>query len=131
MSDDSSQVSKMEFKRYERTFFGGNVTQWIDGNFPNCPLCRKPSLWELGNNAKVKLGWKNNMRNYFRCPTCMGVISVEMAIVQRRYSIPSLFKEENARIESVGNNSGLQNLIGREYPIKTLQEWASKTGPVT
>ena len=126
MSDDSGQISSMEFKRYEHMFLGGNVTQWIDNTFPNCPLCKKPSLWELGNNAKVKLGWKNNMRNYFRCPNCMGIISVEMAIVQKRYLIRSLFKEQNARIESVGNNSNLQHLIGQEYPIKTLQERASK-----
>jgi hypothetical protein len=127
MSDDSGKVPGMEFKRYEHVFLGGNVTQWVDRTFPNCPLCKKPSLWELGNDAKVKLGWKNNMRNYFRCPNCMGIISVPMAIVQKRYLIQSLLKEQNARIESVGNNSSLQNLTGQEYPIKTLQEWASKT----
>ena len=131
MSDDSGQISSMEFKRYEHMFFGGNVTQWIDNTFPNCPLCKKPSLWELGNNGTVKLGWKNNMRNYFRCPNCMGIISVPMAIVQKRYLIQSLFKQQNARIESVGNNSSLQHLTGREYPIKTLQEWASGTEPAT
>jgi len=57
----------------------------------------------------------------------MGVISVEMSIVQKRYLLGSLFKEKNARIESTGNNSTLQHLLGQEYPIKTLQEWASKT----
>ena len=131
MSSDSSQVSKMEFKRYEHMLFGGNVTKWMDKNFPTCPLCKKPSLWELGNPGQVKLGWKNNMRNYFRCPNCMGIISAEMAVVQKRYFVQSLFKDQNAKIESVGNNSGLQNLVGREYPIKTLQEWASKTEPNT
>ncbi len=127
MSDDSNQVSKMEFKRYEHMVFGGGVTNWVDKAFPTCPLCRKPSLWELGNNLSVKLGWRNNSRNYFRCPNCMGVISVEMAVVQKRYLIGSLFKDKNARIESVGNNSALQHLVGQEYPIKTLQERASKT----
>lgn len=127
MSGDSSQVSKMEFERYEHALFGGNVTNWVDKTFPTCPLCRKPSLWELGNNASAKLGWRNGTRNYFRCPNCMGVISVEMAVVQKKYLIQSLFKDQSARIESAGNNSTLQHLVGQEYPIMTLQEWASKT----
>ena len=103
MGLDSNQISNMGFKRYEHWFMGGNVTEWMDKRFPNCPLCKKPSLWELGNSAamaRVQSAWKNNMRNYFRCPNCMGIISVDIAIVQKKYFVQSLFKEQNARIEN-------------------------------
>jgi len=57
----------------------------------------------------------------------MGIISVEIAVVQRRlYFFESLFKRDDAWIDDVGNNSGLQHLKGQKFPIRTLQEWASK-----
>ena len=31
---------------------------------------------------------------------------------------------KNLKIESVGNNKKLQHLVGEEYPLEVLQEWA-------
>jgi len=118
MGDVSSHLSTIKFKRYKHLIYGGDVTRWVDRKFPACPLCRKPSLWEWGNQ---------NSRIYFRCPNCMGIISVSGWIVRGWTSpLPYAMSRKVAKIESVGNNSGLQNLVGQEYPIEDVQEWASK-----
>ena len=119
MTDGSSQVSKMKFKRYKHLLYGGDVTRWIDKKFPACPLCKKPSpLWEWAHQ---------NSRGYFRCPNCMGIISVQAWIVRGWSSpLPYALARKVAKIESVGNNSGLQHLVGQEYPIEEMQEWTHK-----
>jgi len=107
----------MKFKRYKHLLFGGDVTKWGDRNFPACPLCKKTSLWEWGNDQH---------RIHFRCPNCTGVVSVDAYVVRKRLGLMSHFITEDAIIESVGNNSELLHLVGRKFPIKTLQEWARR-----
>ena len=120
MTDDSSQISTMKFKRpkYGVLWFG-DVTGWVDKKFPDCPLCKKHSpLWEWAYQRP---------RGYFRCPDCMGIISVH-AWILRKWGSPLQYAlaRKVAKIESIGNNSGLQYLVGQEYPIKEIQEWAHK-----
>ena len=121
----SNQLSEIDFKRYTRPVTRGEgMTRWITGKFRDCPLCKKPSTnWEVGIQKR---------RVYFRCPDCMGIISVNRLVVRGR-GVFSLWRtlrysyaRKEARVESVGNNSNLQYLEGQEYPIEEMQEWTHK-----
>jgi hypothetical protein len=54
----------------------------------------------------------------------MAILSASVPAVSRGFGLHSVFANKNLKIESVGNNSDLQHLIGAEYPLEVLQEWA-------
>ena len=121
----ANSLSGIEFKRYTSPVTTGEgVTRWVTKKFRDCPLCKKPSTdWEVGFQKR---------RVYFRCPYCMGIMSVDRLVV-RGWSVFSLWRtlqysyaRKEARIESVGNNSHLQHLEGQEYTIEEMQGWTHK-----
>ncbi len=114
----------LNFKRHSGLWMGG-PTKWMDKKFPVCPLCKKTSLWEYGSSPQSAIP-PRIARFHFRCPKCGGVLSISLYVVRRSAGLLSLFTPENAIIENVGTNSALQHLVGREYPIKELQEWIKR-----
>jgi len=144
----------MEFKRYEG-LFGSIPRKWIDSNLPKCPFCNKPSLWEFNLELREKettfervfgqIPQKWYKAYHFRCPNCHAIIAVladaikKMPVMYEGSIFPGIIKlgkqiehkqhekdwDGNVFIESVGNNSDKNDIIGKEILLKTLQEWIS------
>jgi hypothetical protein len=108
--------------RFERPkgFVGSAPRNWIDKNLARCPLCKTPSLWEVGMEMK----FTSYNRYHFRCPNCLAIISIPVPATTGIFGLHSLIASKNLKIESVGNNQELQHLTGAEYPLEILQEWA-------
>lgn len=110
----------MKFER-PRGFVGSKPRNWIDNNLPRCPLCKLPSLWEVGFEMKFT-GYN---RYHFRCPNCMAIISAPVpAVVRGIVIVHAMLAGKNIKIESVGNNENIKHLVGAEYSLEVLQEWA-------
>lgn len=111
----------MKFER-PKGFVGSIPRNWIDKNLPKCPFCKtSPSLWE----GAIEYKWIGINRYHFRCPKCMAVISIPVAAIAG-LTIGRLILEKKLRIESVGNHQKLQHLVGEEYSLEVLQEWARR-----
>ncbi|MCW4018070.1 MAG: hypothetical protein NWF00_05260 [Candidatus Bathyarchaeota archaeon] len=125
----------MEFER-PKGFTGSAPRNWIDKNLARCPLCKTPSLWEIGFDINPKESdrsfFKRFSRYYFRCSNCLSVLSVDSPMIDMPFSsVPLtnawLFRkaaDKTLKIESVGNNVNLSHLVGAKYPLDTLQAWA-------
>lgn len=120
------RCSTMKFER-PKGFMGSMPRNWIDNNLPRCPFCKTPSLWELAMEMK----FTSYNRYHFRCPNCMAIISIAVPAVDGTtvgLGLTGLVMKKtvnkNFRIESMGNNQKLEHLVGAEYPLETLQEWA-------
>lgn len=116
--------------KFERThgLWGSSPRNWIDSNLPRCPFCKTPSLWELGGEMK----FTSYSRYHFRCPNCMAIISASAPRVSKEvFGLHSLLANKNLKIESIGNNSSLQHLVGSEYPLEVLQEWARQSHDIS
>jgi len=116
----------MEFKR-PTGFAGSTPRNWIDNNLPRCPFCKTPSLWEMGMEYK----FTSYNRYHFRCPNCMSVISIAVPAVDKTtvgLGLTGLLMKKTAKkefkIEEIGNNENMDHLIGAEYSLEVLQEWA-------
>ena len=121
---------KFHFMDFQRPtgIFGGTAKRWIDKNLPRCPLCKSEPLWEVGFE-----GFAFN-RMHFRCPKCLGIISVPPGGVEIPWTFTgATLKElalETIRVESIGNNKALDYLVGKVFRLTTLQDWASgKSSP--
>jgi hypothetical protein len=114
----------MKFKRSTGLLDSG-PRKWIDldKRLPVCPLCKKPSLWETATSIE----FPNPNRIHFRCPNCMAVFSTSVYVVQKWLGLASAVTPQTMRIETVGNNTNLEQLVGQEQPLTTLQEWARQT----
>lgn len=122
----------MNFERH-KGFYGSALRDWIDNNLPRCPFCKRPSLWEYARKIGLKtfLFSPSSDRVHYRCPNCMSMISVTTEAITRTSFLDDplviLVKKtisKNLKIESVGNNQRLEHLVGEEYPLEVLQEWA-------
>ena len=111
----------MKFHR-PKGFVGSKPRNWIDENLPRCPLCKQAPIWEWGLEMKFAIAYN---RYHFRCQNCMAILSVPTPIVMGLIvGLHTLIASKKLKIESVGNNSNLQHLIGSEYPLNVLQGWA-------
>jgi len=70
-------------------------------------------------------------RYHFKCPNCMAILSIAVPAVDGATAglgltglIMKKTVNKNFIIESIGNNSNLKHLVGSEYPLEVLQEWA-------
>jgi hypothetical protein len=121
----------MKFERHSG-FYGSALRNWIDNNLPRCPFCKTPSLWEYARKigAETFFFKPSADRVHYRCPNCMAIISVAKDAITPSVSgdpIVILVKKKiskNIRVESVGNNENLKHLVGEEYSLEVLQEWA-------
>ncbi|MEM3617284.1 MAG: hypothetical protein QXJ31_05160 [Candidatus Bathyarchaeia archaeon] len=118
----------MKFER-PKGFIGSLPRNWIDKNLPKCPFCKLPSLWEIATEFKLGLN-----RYHFRCPNCLAILSIPVAAIEGATTGLGLTgwllgktASKNLRIESVGKNENLQHLVGSEFTLQTLQEWAKQT----
>ncbi len=116
----------MKFERLNG-LSGSIPRNWIDKNLPRCPLCKTPSLWEMAMEMK----FTSYSRYHFRCPNCMAIISVAVPAVNGTtigLGLTGLLMRKtvnrNLRIDSTGNNRKLEHLVGAEYSLEILQEWA-------
>lgn len=110
----------MKFER-PTGFVGNKPRNWIDNNLPRCPFCKMPSLWKVAMEFKFT-GYN---RYHFRCPNCLAVISIPVPRVAGGILIfHHLLASKEIKIESVGNNPNLEHLVGAEYSLEILQEWA-------
>jgi len=109
----------MKFER-PKGFAGSIPRNWIDNNLPRCPLCKTPSLWEIAMEFKFTA----YNRYHFRCPNCMAIISAPVPTVSKTFGLHSLVASKKLKIESVGNDEKLKHLVGAEYSLEILQEWA-------
>jgi hypothetical protein len=121
----------MKFERHTG-FYGSALRNWIDNNLPRCPFCKTPSLWEYTRKIGLKtfLFKPSADRVYYRCPNCMSIISVTTEAITPTIPLDPLVIlvkrtiSKNLKIESVGVNEKLQHLVGAEYSLEVLQEWA-------
>lgn len=111
----SGRNDSLDFKRTTGSVYR-RPRNWIDKTLPTCPLCRSPSLREVG----VHIGLTET-RYYFRCPNCQGVLSIREGAI-----VPVIWRgNTDFRVEDAGSNSAMKDIVAKEYPIKTLQEWAT------
>lgn len=62
----------------------------------------------------------------------MAIISASAPRVSKEvFGLHSLLANKNLKIESIGNNSSLQHLVGSEYPLEVLQEWARQSHDIS
>lgn len=118
----------MEFKRPDG-LIGSIPRNWIDTNLSRCPFCKTPSLWELGH--QLKLSFMSISRFHFKCPNCLSIVSIEEAAINPPIAlsftdllITKKMTNKKLKVESVGKNPNMQQLVGEEYPLNVLQEWA-------
>ena len=120
----------IKFERHTG-FYGSALRKWLDKNLPLCPLCKKKPEWEY---ARKVMGWKalfspSATRYFLRCQQCKAILSVAQdAIVDADDLLVFLVQKrmnKNFKIESIGNNENLRQLVGQEHSLETLQEWAS------
>lgn len=118
----------MNFER-PKGLIGSVPRNWIDTNLSRCPFCKMPSLWELGE--QFKLSFMSISRFHFRCPNCLSIVSIEEAVINPPVAlsftdmlINRKLTNKKLKVESVGKNQNMQQLVGQEYPLNVLQEWA-------
>ena len=116
----------MKFER-PKGFVGSIPRNWIDNNLSRCPFCKTPSLWEIAMEMKLT----SYTRYHFRCPNCLSIISIAMPAIDGTtigLGLTGLLMKKtvnkNFKIGNVGNNANLQHLVGEEYSLEILQEWA-------
>jgi hypothetical protein len=148
-------VKSMDFKR-PQGLVGKLPKEWVDKNLPKCPFCKESVLWELAIEKEEKSSFERVFGQipqrwfkayHFRYPKCRAVLSVpsnavvDIPIAHDGSTFPGLVKlakqieykrdeklwDGKMHIESVGTSSSLQDALGTEIPLKTLQEWASKS----
>jgi hypothetical protein len=70
-------------------------------------------------------------RHHFRCPNCLGIVSVPVAAISKPMMPATWMLKQVAtkdlKIESVGNSKASADLVGKEFPLATLQEWANSS----
>jgi len=124
-------VEDIKFER-GTGFHGSALREWLDKNLPTCPFCKKDPEWEY---ARKMMGWKaffspSATRYFLRCRQCKAVLSVAQDAIVPADSLEVLLAKKminkNFKIESVGNNENLSQLVGQEHPLETLQDWAKK-----
>ena len=110
--------------KFERTsgLKGSVPRNWIDNTFPNCPLCKQPTLWEYAMEFRFRLN-----RYHFRCSKCQGILSIPVTSIAPRIGpisfIARKITKKDVRIENIGQSKIDPKLEGQEYPIPTLQAW--------
>lgn len=118
------QVDELGMGGFKRgsPLIGPIPQNWIDENLPKCPLCKKPSRWEIG----IEMTFGPFNRYQFRCPNCMAVYSTPIPKVQFLGVTSGIagFADKTMKIKSIGNNKNLQHLEGEEYSLEVLQDWA-------
>ena len=109
---------------------GRVVINWIENNLSTCPLCKTSALWEIA----MTISSISYNRYHFRCQNCMALISIAVSAIigaSKGLGIAGTVKEEyvtnDLKIESIGNNQKLEHLVGKEYPLKQVQDWVKET----
>ena len=126
MKGDRKQDAKMNFER-PNGFSGSTPRGWIDERFPKCPFCKGDPKWEYAREWKMTVN-----RLHVRCADCLSTISIAQAQVTRHHVeeivapawlLVRAATSDKFRVESVGRNDNLQDLLGQEFDLSTLQSW--------
>ena len=125
----------MEFKRMEG-LVGSAPQSFIDRSVPRCPLCGTSNPhWAISQKLQMKM--EGNLY-LFQCEQCKGILSSSTPDVigfnSTVLTTTGLLKKLSGkkcsviymRIYDIGNNTNLDDCIGKEFSLQELNELAAK-----
>lgn len=126
------QTGILGFRRYDG--FAGSIPQnFIDTNFPKCPMC---GTTEPGWTLKDKMGVVN--RVMFKCDKCDCILSAttgdisgaDKLAITTGGLLKAIGGKKNSitylKVEAAGNAQATKQHEGKEMPLEELQRIAKK-----